>query len=47
MCKWIDKLETGDNSVCCELLRIKYLGDKSIFQIKQRGGSQFWKILDW
>jgi len=39
--KWIDKLERGDESMCCELLRKKYLGQKSIFQIKTRSGSQF------
>jgi hypothetical protein len=41
--KWIDGLERGDNSICCELLRRKYLGQKSIFQIKRINGSQFWR----
>ena len=49
--KWIDKLERGDESMCCELLRKKYLGQKSIFQIKTQSGSQFWRGLlearDW
>lgn len=31
--------------MCCSLLRRKYLGDKSIFQIKSRKGSQFWRSL--
>jgi len=51
MAKWIDKLERGDNSLCCSILRNKYLGQKSIFQIKRRQGSQFWRSLldirDW
>ena len=49
--KWIDKLEKGTSNVCCDLLRKKYLGDKSIFQIKRKTGSQFWRGLletrDW
>ena len=43
--KWIDKLERGDNSLCCNILRNKYLGHKSIFQVGNRKGSQFWKSL--
>ena len=43
--KWIDKLERGDNSLCCNILRNKYLGHKSIFQVRNRKGSQFWKSL--
>ena len=39
--KWIDKLERGDNSLCCNILRNKYLGHKSIFQVRNRKGSQF------
>ena len=35
MAKWIDKLEREDNSLCCTILRNKYLGQKSIFQIKE------------
>lgn len=31
MSKWIDKLERGDTSVCCELSWKKYLNNKSIF----------------
>jgi hypothetical protein len=50
LAKWIDKLERGDDSLCCSLLK-KYLGEKSIFQIKNRRGSQFWRSLldvrDW
>ena len=44
LAKWIDKLERGDSSLCCSLLRNKYLGDKSIFH-KNRKGSQFWRSL--
>ena len=43
--KWIDKLERGDNSLCCNILRNKYLGQKSIFQVRNRKGSQFCKSL--
>jgi len=45
MAKWIDKLERDDNSLCYSLLRRKYLGDKSIFQIKNRKALQFWRTL--
>lgn len=51
LAKWIDKLERGEEGLCCSLLRKKYLGNKSIFQIKNRQGSQFWRSLlgirDW
>jgi hypothetical protein len=42
---WIDRIERGDPSLCCELLRKKYLGQRSIFQVKNRSGSQFWRSL--
>jgi hypothetical protein len=45
LAKWIDKLERRDNSLCCTLLRNKYLGEKSIFQIKSRKGYRFWRSL--
>ena len=49
--KWINKLEIGTNNICCDLLRKKYLGEKSIFQLKRKSGSQFWRGLlecrDW
>ena len=45
LAKWIDRLERGDNNICCNLLRRKYLGEKSIFQIRGRQGSQFWRSL--
>jgi hypothetical protein len=31
LAKWIDKLERDDNSLCCAMLKKKYLGDRSIF----------------
>lgn len=34
-----------DFSLCCSLLRKKYLGHKCIFQIRNRKGSQFWRSL--
>ena len=49
--KWINKLEIGTNNICCDLLRKKYPGEKSIFQLKRKSGSQFWRGLlecrDW
>ena len=45
LAKWIDRLERGDDSLCCSLLRKKYLDNKSIFQIKNKKGSQFWRSL--
>ena len=45
LAKWIDRLERGDNTICGELLRKKYLGEKSIYQVHRRGGSQFWRGL--
>jgi len=45
MVKWIDRLERGDDSLCCSLLRRKYLGQRSIFEIKTKKGSQFWRSL--
>jgi hypothetical protein len=41
--KWIFKLERGDNTICCNLLRQKYLGEQSIFSYKKKSGSQFWR----
>lgn len=43
--KWIDKLERDDSGLCCSILKKKYLGQKSIFQIKNKKGSQFWRSL--
>jgi len=45
LAKWTDRLERGDDSLCCSLLRKKYLDNKSIFQIKNKEGSQFWRSL--
>ena len=45
LAKWIDRLERGDNNLCCSLLGKKYLGQKSIFQVRGRQGSQFWRSL--
>lgn len=30
LAKWIDKLEKGGNSLCCTLLRNKYLGSSKL-----------------
>nr|AAT01371.1 hypothetical protein [Oryza sativa Japonica Group] len=46
LCEWIYKLESGNNSPCCNLLRKKYLGQGGgFFQSSPEGGSQFWKSL--
>jgi len=37
-CKWVNKLERGETCICCELLRRKYLDEKSILR---KSGSQF------
>lgn len=33
------------DGLCCSMLRKKYLGQKSIFQVKNKQGSQFWRSL--
>jgi hypothetical protein len=43
--KWIYKLERGDDTLCCNLLRRKYLKGKGIYSCKNKSGSQFWKGL--
>lgn len=43
LCKWIERIEKGDNSLACEVLRKKYLNEKSIFQVKTGSGSLFWR----
>lgn len=45
LCKWIYKLESGNDDLCCKLLRNKYCGDGGFFQTNSTGGSQFWKGL--
>jgi hypothetical protein len=45
LAKWIFKIERGDKTICCNLLRQKYLGEKNIFSYKTKSGSQFWKGL--
>lgn len=43
--KWIDNLERDNDSLCCQIPRKKYLGQKSIFQLRNKKGSQFWRSL--
>jgi hypothetical protein len=43
LAKWIFKLETGDKTISCNLLRQKYVGEKIIFSYMKKSGSQFWK----
>lgn len=50
LCKWIYRLESGDECLCMRLLRNKYPRGKSFYQSK-RGGSQLWQgmhsVKDW
>jgi hypothetical protein len=45
LAKWLVKIEGGENTLCCNLLRNKYLGENGIFSYKKKNGSQFWKGL--
>ena len=45
LAKWLERLESDEDSLCVELLRKKYLGNMSIFQIIRVTGSQFWRGL--
>jgi hypothetical protein len=45
LAKWIFKIERGDKTLCCNLLRQKYLGERGIFSYKKHDGSQFWRGL--
>jgi hypothetical protein len=47
LAKWIFKIEGGEDNICCNLLRQKYLGDKGFFSCKKRNCSQFWKSLQY
>jgi hypothetical protein len=46
LAKWIFKLDRGDNNLALEVLRKKYLKDKSFCQVECRGSSQFWQGLE-
>ena len=41
LAKWPERLEVEEGSLCVELLRKIYLGNRSIFQITRTSGSQF------
>jgi hypothetical protein len=41
LAKWIFKIERGDKTIRCNLLRQKYLGEKSIFSYKKKMGHNF------
>ena len=43
--KWTFKLDRGDKSMALDVLRKKYLNDKSFCQSKNRGCFQFWQGL--
>ena len=45
LAKWLERLETEEDSLCVGMLRKKYLGNRSIFQINRMSGSQFWRGL--
>jgi len=42
LCNWIFILESGENSMCMNLLRRKYLRGLGFCQSKSAGSSQFW-----
>jgi hypothetical protein len=46
LAKRIFKLDGGDNNLALEVLRKKYMKDKSFCQVKCRGSSQFWQGLE-
>jgi hypothetical protein len=43
--KWIFKIESNVDSICCNLLRRKYLGERGFFSYENTNCSQFWKSL--
>lgn len=45
LCKWIYRLESGEDSLCINLLWRKYLRGKGFSQSTSRGSSQFWQGL--
>lgn len=45
LAKWIFRLDRGDKCMALEVLRRKYLKDRSFCQTNQRGASQFWQGL--
>jgi hypothetical protein len=51
LCKWIFRLESGEDSLCMNLLRRKYLKGKGFYQSRKAGSSQFWQglhdVKDW
>jgi hypothetical protein len=38
LAKWIFKIERGDNTICCNLLRQKYLGEKTFSVTRKKVG---------
>jgi len=51
LAKWLFRTESGDSSMCINLLRTKYLGNCGVFQEKVKSCSFFWsglrKVRDW
>jgi hypothetical protein len=45
LAKWLVKIEAGEDTICCNFLRQKYLGERGIFSYKRNNGSEFWKGL--
>lgn len=45
LAKWIFKLESNVDNVCCNLLRAKYLGERGFFSCDSNSCSQFWRGL--
>jgi len=38
LAKWLERLETEEDSLCVGMLRKKYMGNRSIFQINRMSG---------
>jgi hypothetical protein len=45
LAKWIYKIESGEDNICCNLLRKKFLGNGVFFGCQRANCSQFWKSL--
>jgi len=45
LAKWLFRIESGDSSMCINLLRTKYLGNCGVFQEKVKSCSFFWSGL--
>jgi hypothetical protein len=48
LAKWLVKIERGDDTMCCNLQRKKYVGEKGIYSYKKRvvlnSGWEFFRL---